>query len=90
MSAEIIHLAHRLGADPLQPPKLENEIDYAQRMIAKVIDSLRAGDLLGTANGLEYTARFLRQVEAGPRTLPVLARSRGRSLALIRRLLARR
>ena len=77
MTAKIINLADRLGVAPLPPPAPEGEIEYAQRLIAKVIESLREGDLLDTANGLEFAARHLRRLEARPRARPVAARSRG-------------
>ena len=66
MTAEIIKLADRPGASALQPPRLEGELEYAQRLIGKVVESLREGDLLGTASGLEFAAHYLRRLESRP------------------------
>ena len=64
MTAEIINFADRLCATLLRQPKPDGEIEYAQRLIGKVVESLREGDLLGTASGLEFAARYLRGLEA--------------------------
>ena len=85
MTAEIINLADRLGAAPLQTPKPESEIEYAQRLIGDVIATMREGDFLGAATGLEVAARYLRRLDAKPQRSLTLLRSRWLFRALIRR-----
>lgn len=64
MTAEIINLADRLGAAPLQRPTPESEIEYAQRLIGDIVATIREGDFLGAASGLEFAARYLRRLGA--------------------------